>query len=209
MKIMTANDMYAYEQTIIEDIGVPTMVLMEAAAQAVVRQMVRRVTINDRILIIAGSGNNGGDAIAVGRILQLKNYQVTMLITSPTGHYSPENKAQQKIARGYACQLVDDYQAIDFTGFQIFVDGLFGIGLGRPITGAPLTIINTLNQLTAKRVYAIDIPSGISAASGEALGPCVLADETITFGFAKNGMDNPQLKKYFGAITVDDIGFFF
>lgn len=209
MKTVSAEEMYAYEKRIIEEIGVPAMVLMEAAARAIVAQMCKRVTIADRILVVAGSGNNGGDAIAAGRILTLNHYDVTILLVSPSGHYSQENKIQQQIAHGYHCRILTDLHAVNFADYNIFLDGLFGIGLDRPAEGDALTAISQINNAKQKYVYAIDVPSGISVASGQKTGACVIADETITFGFAKQGMANPELAIYFGDITVDNIGFFY
>lgn len=209
MQTVSAEEMYAYEQKIITDIGVPAIVLMEAAAQAIVAQMRKHVTKKDRILVVAGSGNNGGDAIAAGRILTLNHYDVTILLVSPSGQYSTENQIQQQIAHGYHCRIVTDYQAIDFAAYHVFLDGLFGIGLARPVAGDALAVISRINDVKERYVYAIDVPSGISAAGGQKLGACVIADETITFGFAKKGMNNPELASYFGAITIDNIGFFY
>ncbi|NRR74775.1 hypothetical protein HRD57_00355 [Tetragenococcus halophilus] len=75
------------------------------------------------------------------------------------------------------------------------------------VKGEPLKTIDKINAAEKARIYSIDAPSGISSIEGKVLGSCVIADETITFGFYKHGMEKEELKGYFGEITVDDIGF--
>jgi len=208
MEFLTAAQMYDYEQHIIEDKQVPSIVLMECAARAIVKQMKKTISLLDKVMIVAGGGNNGGDAIAVGRILHNEGFQVEILIVGNPQHYSEQNILQQKIAESYGTSIKTDLAKVDFTETTAFVEGLFGIGLSRPVQGTALKAIQKINDQHAARTFSIDVPSGISALTGEKIGDCVLADETITFGFYKHGMEKENLKKYFGTITVDDIGFF-
>ncbi len=209
MKVLTATEMYAYEQKVMQEKGVPNIVLMEAAARAVVKQMQKKIRQTDRILVVFATGNNGGDGLAVARILHNEGYQVTALVLGEREKASEQNKIQYKMAAGYGVSLVSEVAAVTFSKFTVIVDGIFGIGLSREVTGAPLDVIEKINAQQAARVYAIDVPSGISADKGQALGPCLKADETITFGFYKHGMEIAELQAYFGKITVADIGFFY
>lgn len=209
MKVLSADEMYSYEKSIMEEKGVPSIVLMESASRAVIRQMKMHITRDERVLVAAGGGNNGGDSIASGRILHNEGFKVDILIIGNPNHYSEQNRLQQDIAINYGLQLVTDYEKIDFSQYDVLVDGLFGIGLDRAIEGPAKEVVKQINEQSSARTYAIDVPSGISAVSGQAFEEAIQADETITFGFYKAGMEKVELKNYFGEITVDDIGFFF
>lgn len=209
MKTLTAEEMYHYEEKIMNEKGVPSIVLMECAARAIAAQMKQTITKKDQIVIVAGGGNNGGDGIAVGRILHNEGFPVEILVVGNPDHYSEQNQLQQKIAKGYGATIKTDLDEVDFTTATVIVDALFGIGLNRPVEGSPLKAIEKVNAAKQVRVYAIDAPSGISSVEGKALGTCVIANETITFGFYKHGMEKDELEDYFGDITVDDIGFFY
>ncbi len=209
MKTLTADEMYQYEEKVMNEKGVPSIVLMECASRAIVAQMKQRITKTDIIVIAAGGGNNGGDGIAVGRILHNEGFQVGILVVGNPDHYSEQNRLQQNIAKGYGTLIKTDLTEIDFTKATVIVDALFGIGLNRPVKGEALKVIEKINAAKQARTYAIDAPSGVSSVEGKALGNCVIADETITFGFYKHGMEKKELANYFGHITVDDIGFFY
>lgn len=201
--------MYHYEEKIMNEKGVPSIVLMECASRATITQMKQMITKADTIVIAAGGGNNGGDGVAVGRILHNEGFQVEILLVGNSEHYSKQNCLQQRIARAYGVVIKTDLTEMDFAKATVVVDALFGIGLNRPVEGKALQVIQKINAAKQARIYAIDAPSGISSVEGKALGNCVIADETITFGFYKYGMEKEELASCFGHITVDDIGFFY
>ncbi|MDN6292846.1 MAG: NAD(P)H-hydrate epimerase [Tetragenococcus halophilus] len=209
MKTLTADEMYQYENKVINEKGVASIVLMECASRATVVQMKQRITKKDTIVIAAGGGNNGGDGIAVGRILHNEGFQVEILLVGNPDHYSDQNRLQQKIAKEYGAMIKTDLAEVDFTKGTVIVDALFGIGLNRPVKGEALKVIEKINAVKQARTYAIDAPSGLSSVEGKVPGTCVIADETVTFGFYKYGMEKKELENYFGYITVDDIGFFY
>lgn len=208
MVIKTAEEMYRYEKHIMKDKHVPPLLLMEGAAHAVYRQMQRTLPTPKKILAIAGTGNNGADAIAVARLYLLHGTEAEVLLIGDPQHASMENQQQQAIFAGYGGIIHTDPARPDLSRYTAIIDGLFGIGLNRPIQGTAARVITALNQLATARIYAIDVPSGIATEKGVAFTPCVRADETITFGFYKHGMEDPALAQYFGNIIVDDIGFF-
>src|SRR5258706_6135740 len=130
------------------------------------------------VLVLAGPGNNGGDAKVVSRILQEKFFRVTLADTSSV----PPQK-----------------------NFNLVVDGLFGIGLARPIEGAYAKLIDFVNAQSCP-VLALDIPSGLSSDTGQVLGRAVRATHTITFIGMKPGLlmlDGPD---HCGEIVVADLG---
>ncbi|NRR74774.1 hypothetical protein HRD57_00350 [Tetragenococcus halophilus] len=132
MKTLTAEQMYHYEETIMNEKNVPSIVLMECASRAVVQQMKKIITKTDTIVIAAGGGNNGGDGIAVGRILHNEGFQVEIFVAGNPDHHSEQNRLQQKIAKAYQAVIKTDLSEVDFTNATVIVDALFGIGLNLP-----------------------------------------------------------------------------
>lgn len=189
----------------IDRVGIPSLVLMERAALAVADEVCRRVPTKARAWAVCGTGNNGADGIAVGRILKERGYQVTVILAGNLDHATPEHKRQQRIAGQLGvCMVTPD--ALPEEGCDIIIDALFGIGLAREITGAYKEL---LRRLAAERalVVAVDIPSGIHADTGAVMGTALPADATVTFGFLKNGLVLYPGKGYAGEVTVADIGF--
>ncbi len=191
------------DQYSIQQIGIPSMVLMERAALAVVQELERRESKEESILCICGTGNNGGDGIAVARILHQKGYKVACELVGDTGKCTKDNKVQQEIAKKLGVKFVNNGEEDEYT---VVVDALFGIGLTRIIEGEYKEHINGLNRLQ-KKIYAIDIPSGISTDSGQVMGCAIQATCTITFGYAKNGVLLYPGAEYAGELVIADIGF--
>lgn len=193
----------------IQDIGIPSMVLMEKAAMAMAGCIMAQSSPGvDRILAVCGTGNNGGDGVAASRILRESGYDVAVLIVGQIEKCSEEMECQMGIARRMSIPV---YQAASVTEeklqkYTIIIDAIFGIGLCRDITGIQRRWIEWINASSAK-VIAADIPSGIHAGTGAVLGTAVQADVTVTFGVNKRGIVlNPGMQ-YAGKVIVTDIGF--
>lgn len=186
-----------------EDIGVPSLVLMERAAMGLVAFMKEKINKKDPILVVCGPGNNGADGVAAGRILYLQGYHVAILLPFEEKNYSQEMKIQLNIALNLGISINN---SIDICEYIIIIDAIFGIGLSKPITGDLLDIINRINQGTHK-VFSVDIPSGISAGTGKVMNVAIKADYTITFGYMKQGLALYPGADFAGDITIADIGF--
>lgn len=191
------------DQYSIQEIGIPSMVLMERAALAVVQELERREGKKEAILCLCGVGNNGGDGIAVARMLHQKGYKVACELFGNPMKCTKDNKLQQEIAKKIGVKFVNNADEDEYT---VVVDALFGIGLTRNLEGEYKCRIDCLNHLQ-KKVYAIDIPSGISTDSGQVMGCALKATCTITFGYAKNGVLLYPGSEYAGELVVADIGF--
>jgi hydroxyethylthiazole kinase-like uncharacterized protein yjeF len=191
----------------IQDIGIPSMVLMENAARAVAAAIEQAVPGPGSVLALCGAGNNGGDGIAVARILAGRGWPGSVLLVGDPARCSADNLQQQQIARNMGVEFLSEGGTVNFDSYSVVVDALFGIGLDRPIQGKAARHIHALNDARKPYVCAVDIPSGLSADTGEVLGTCVLADATVTFGYPKKGMAVLQGKKWLGILTVADIGF--
>lgn len=143
-------------------------------------------------LILAGPGNNGGDAFVVARLLKGNGRTPRVLFAGDPARLPKDARQAHAdwLAAGGTCR--NDYPAGDI---GLVVDGLFGIGLTRPIEGIHAEWIESMNAGTTP-VLALDIPSGLNAATGQATGPTVRADRTITFIALKPGLltgDGPDL----------------
>lgn len=202
-KVVTSSQMKAIDSFTIEEIGIPSMVLMERAALRVVDVVKQHSNLGDKILAVCGTGNNGGDGIAVARILKCEGYEAAILLVGDESKASEQSKEQLKIARNLGISILNN---ININEYTIIVDGLLGIGLNKPVTGIYEEIINTINS-GKHLVFAIDIPSGLSADLARPLNIAVKADYTITFGYQKVGLTLYPGCEYAGEVVVADIGF--
>lgn len=200
--IVSAGEMKEYDRNTIQHFGVPSMVLMERAALAVVEEIEKRFVPGMRVLIAAGCGNNGGDGIAVGRILRQHGYEVDFCLIGNREKCSEETKAQCRIIEKYGCPLQDK---IGNREYDIIVDALFGIGLSRNLEGQFAKAVQEINGSNAF-VCSVDIPSGIHTDSGEIMGEAVRAHLTVTFAFKKLGHILYPGCGYCGETICRDIG---
>lgn len=182
--LVTASQMKRYDTNTIEKCHIPALVLMERSALVTVEEL-RRVCGNHpyRVLVVAGGGNNGGDGLAVGRILMLEGCHVTYVLLGDGKKCSPETARQADIVRAYQAQI---FSTIQDGEYDIVIDAIFGIGLSRQVEGAHRSAIEWINNSGAY-ICSVDIPSGIQADTGEVMECAVHADLTVTYGFYKVG----------------------
>lgn len=202
--IVTRREMKQYESNTINEIGIPVMVLMERAALAVVDYLLNSVQFSlSQIAVICGCGNNGGDGVAIARLLKEAGYAVTLFVVGDINLASNEMRQQLSIAAHY--QISITALPAHFDHYTTIIDALFGIGLTREITGQYADVIRLINQCTAN-VLAVDIPSGICADNGKILGIAVMAKTTVTFAYKKVGVLLYPASQFCGQIIVADIG---
>lgn len=185
--IINAKRIAQIDQKYIQDLRIPGLLLMEQAAISVCNEIFRDFPQPCNVLCIAGKGNNGGDALAVARILQTHGYRVRLGILSEDLPADANSNLQYFLHTGQSVLLSaeDNIAAFFAQPAQILVDGLFGSGLTREPAGLYREIIRRINAHTAFR-YSIDLPSGVFADSGQAAF-AVQADKTITFSYPKPG----------------------
>lgn len=201
--VVNATQMKAIDDYSIEKIGIPSLVLMEKAAMAVVDAMLKTIVKTDKILAVCGAGNNGGDGIAAARILFHLGYHVDVLFVGDEEKSTKQTKVQLNIGRNIGLNI---FNQLEISEYNIIIDAIFGIGLSKDIIDEYAFIINKINHFQNK-VYSIDIPSGVRADDGKVLNTAIKADETITFGLLKLGHLLYPGSEYVGSITVMDIGF--
>lgn len=206
--IVTSEEMKEYDNNTIEKIGVPALVLMERAALALRDKILEWISYEGRsekkILIATGTGNNGADGLALARLLSEKGLKVSILECGQEKKATESYGQQKEILRYYPVTYLEDLSDLK-DEYDVVVDGIFGVGLTREITGNAAEIITILNGFKGKKI-AIDIPSGVHGTTGEIMGTAFLAEETVTFGFAKRGLCLYPGASKAGKITVADIG---
>lgn len=192
----------------IEEVGIPGGVLMERAALCVAETV--RTDYSDRctICVVYGPGNNGGDGIAVARIMSLWGYRCVIVPAADELHMSPLEIMEYEAAIRCGVREAGRDELATVLGARdcVCVDAIFGIGLERAITGQFADTVRVINASGAT-VYSVDTPSGISA-DGRAAGlDIVHADVTITFGYAKHGLIMYPGAEYAGKVVTADAGF--
>ncbi len=194
----------------VEEFGIPILVLMENAGRAVA-EAVKAERSSGRIALVCGPGNNGGDGLVAARHLHNAGLHVMVLLAAQRGKFSAAAATQlaivdamklpvEEITAGHA-ELRD--WIVDGTLSDLLVDALFGTGLSRPVDGLAREIIEALHK-SGRKIFSVDIPSGIDCDTGLPLGVAVKAAETISFCGMKKGFTAAHA--HTGKVTVADIG---
>ncbi len=184
--LVTGGQMKQVDRYTIENIGIPSLVLMERAALAVAEEVMKHGQKTDRIWVLCGNGNNGADGVAAARMLHLKGYKVFALLVAGKEKGSSEYLTQVSIAEHTGVNLAGFSDLIPGT-CDILIDALFGVGLDREILGRYREILETIRRCQPKFTVAVDIPSGIHSDTGQIMGIALKADITVTFGYEKLG----------------------
>ena len=201
--LVNSREMRQCDNNTSEVLKVPSLILMEQAALTACEEIEKLVNKKEPILIVCGTGNNGGDGFAVGRLLYLKGYKVDLVLIGDEKKATEQNKKQREILNAYGISVLKEIPV--HRRYQMVVDGIFGVGLTRRIEGSYKTIIETMNELTGLKV-ALDIPSGVSADDGAVFGVAFRADVTITFAFDKVGLHLWPGNESVGKIIIKEIG---
>ncbi len=191
MKILKSKEIANVDKLTIEDTKIPSLALMESAGRSVVEVILKNYANIDNICVIAGSGNNGGDAIVVARYLAKLGKNVKLFILSESKeNLSEDNRRNLEIYEKFNFK----YNFLNSENFEflresikdceLIVDGIFGTGFKPPVKGYRENIIKIINE-SKKPIISIDLPSGIDADSGDIKGTCIKAETTVTFGYLK------------------------
>lgn len=207
-KILSAAEMRACDNRTIEYYKVPSLVLMERAALAVSHESMRYTDDSESVGIICGPGNNGGDGVAVARILQTKGMHVKVMVLGNPDKFSKQLKQEIETAKLYDVCFITEEQIKEFDDCSILVDAMFGIGLTRGLNGSFEQAAKYINS-SGKFIVAVDIPSGYDTDSGKLLGETgVIANKTVTFAYEKKGLYLGECKAAAGQIIVADVGIY-
>ena len=203
--VVTGEEMASFDRNTIEHFQVPALILMEQAALSVVEEIMTLFPDKkESILVLAGSGNNGGDAMAVARLLAQREYSVTLFYASshPVEKLGEVPLLQYRMLEKMQVEIVTQLPERAYT---VIVDGIFGVGLSRPVTGKTGELLKEVSSRQAYRI-AIDVPSGVDSNTGKVKGSCFRADCTVTFSFLKLGLCLYPGADYAGHVRVKRIG---
>ena len=200
--IVTAAEMKRADAYTMETIGVPSMVLMERAALKIAEKLKTEGFSLNRVLVVCGVGNNGGDGMAVARLLFLEGVDVTVCLVGSREKASVQAAQQLKILQFYGVPMTED---LADRGYTTVVDALFGVGLSREVGGVYADAVAAINAMRG-RILAVDIASGIHSDTGCVMGCAVRADVSVAFAFAKAGQLLYPGADYTGKLIVADIG---
>ncbi|MFL6198090.1 MAG: NAD(P)H-hydrate dehydratase [Thermoanaerobaculia bacterium] len=212
MRILSAEAMREVDRCAIEELGIPSLVLMENAAIGVADAIGEVYEEAESAAIFCGPGNNGGDGLAIARHLAVRGYDVQVFLVAGARGMRGDAEVQLGICRrqGLAIQEVADEDGVvealeEAREADLIVDALFGTGLSKPLEGMLADLVQGLNDLPLPRV-AVDLPSGLNGSKAEPLGPHVEADLTVTFAAPKIAHVFPPASDSVGELVVTDLG---
>lgn len=182
--VLTAAEMKNSDSAAINEYGITSLVLMERAALQTAQTIIDRYGTDIYVGIMAGSGNNGGDGIAIARILREHGIRAEINMIGELSKLSPETKVQLEIVGKLDIPI---HYGVEHTLYDVIVDAIFGIGLTRDVSGKFRTAVEAINASKAA-VVSVDIPSGVNTDDGSIMGCAVKADITVTFAYRKLGI---------------------
>jgi hydroxyethylthiazole kinase-like uncharacterized protein yjeF len=212
MRILSSSQMRNIDRRATERFGIPSIVLMENAALAVVDAIETHYPDADRVAIVCGPGANGGDGFAVARHLDNRGVVPVILIVGDRATYSGDSLTNLTICERLGLPI---YEIRDSGGVSdalvhasdadVIVDAIFGTGLNRAPEGVHAETIRAIAELRIP-VVAVDLPSGANASSTEPFDPCIQAEYTVTFAAPKLCHVFEPAVSYCGEVIVADIG---
>jgi len=205
---LTRQQVREIDRRSIEEFHIPGIVLMENAARAAVDVACDMLDDNcvGEVLILCGGGNNGGDGLAVARLLHNRGADVSLALTIDPAKYKGDALINWQIVSAMQIPWEPaNPQKIAGTPALLIVDAIFGTGLSDQPRD-PFPAIATAVEQSGVPVLAIDLPSGMDCDTGKPLGACIRATRTITFVAEKVGFAEPGARAYTGDVTVGSIG---
>ena len=211
MKILTCTQQKEADAYTIANNNILSINLMEKAASLIANEICKRWDQSHRIVVFAGAGNNGGDAVAVARMLFTKNYNVEVYLFNIKGTISED--CMTNIKRLQECGFTAYHEISNsFDPFQLFeedvvIDGLFGSGLNKPLSGGFASVVQYINASSAQ-VVSIDIPSGLMGEdnSNNSRQNIIHADLTLSIQLPKLSFLFPENEDIVGEWKLLDIG---
>lgn len=212
MKLLSAAQMRQLDRQAIEEVGIPSIVLMENAGRTTYQILCREFPdLAGPVVIVAGRGNNGGDGFVVARYLAHQGRSVIVLLLAEKTRVSGDARINLEILEQIGVPVVEvttetalRSQLEPLIRAALIVDAIFGTGLNAEVRGLYRQVIEVLNDLPGP-VLAVDFPSGLCADTGQPLGTAVHAAVTVTYGWPKLGQILPPGREYVGRLWQVDI----
>ncbi len=214
MRILNASQMRDADRRTIEEIGIPSLVLMENAGRQVVAALEARFDdLDDRhVAVLAGRGNNGGDGFVVARTLLGRGVDVSVFVVGSLADMKGDARVNLEVLGRLGLSVVEigdeqqwELHSSEVSSSDLIIDAIFGTGLNTPIRGTLETIVADINEMGIP-IVSIDLPSGMSADSHQLIGDCVQASLTVTLGAPKLALVLPPAATRAGELIIADIG---
>lgn len=191
MLLATTKEARRLDRIAMDEYGIPEAVLMENAGSSVVRLVKESVVWKDaHVVVVCGTGNNGGDGFVIARYAQEEGAQVTVLIMGHEDHMSDASRMYRHVLEKMSVCVIPISTAKEAKLYleeaDIMVDALIGTGLRSAVKGEKEKLILEMNAADALRV-SVDVPSGLMCDTGETVGAAVMADVTVALGSIKRG----------------------
>lgn len=209
MKIFTADQIRKADAYTIAHEPVTSLKLMERAAEACTRWLLDHFQNRMTYHIFCGTGNNGGDGLAIARLLAQEGFKVNVFLQHNTANRSEDcavNMQRVKETLGIAIYTWEEFSSFSFSPDSVIIDALYGTGLNRPLEGQVKEVIAELNRLSFPKI-SVDIPSGLHPDQHlEDAGEIFKADFTLSFQFWKRTFLHPETGIFTGKVEILDIG---
>lgn len=209
MRIADSATMHLLDERCQTDYGIPGILLMEGAARALLKHLNLEKTY---FVVVCGPGNNGGDGLALARLLKALGKEVDVFSLRPPLSYPREAGVYGEILvkAGISHQVLSPEESLwsfseALKDADVLVDALWGTGLTRPLPDFVQKIIRLMNDFSPK-IIAVDVPSGLQADTGKPLPEAVHAAKTVTFECLKTGFFQEEAQRYLGQVVVEPIG---
>jgi ADP-dependent NAD(P)H-hydrate dehydratase / NAD(P)H-hydrate epimerase len=214
MRVLNSAQMREADRRTIEEIGIPSLVLMENAGRQVVAaiEAVHSDLLQRQVAVLCGRGNNGGDGFVVARTLVQRGVEVSVFLIGRVGDVRGDARTNLEILGRLGLTIVEiaDSQAwelhfSEISDCALIIDAIFGTGLNAPLSGLLETVVADVNA-SGIPIVAVDVPSGLSADSHEPIGDSIEAGMTVTLGAPKLALVLPPAENRAGDIVIADIG---
>ncbi len=205
MKLAFSQEMQSVDRLATAQFNLTPEVLMETAGQAAaecIHEKFPSELSKGKILVLVGPGNNGADSLVVARHLHVLGYTNIDMFFAVGESANRLFQLQLERVRALNIPFVDRLE----DKYAVVIDGIFGIGLNKPVEGGLKTIIDTVNSWESFR-YSLDVPSGLNVDTGHPMGTAIRANVTITFGLGKPGFYIQEGPSYTGQLIIKNIGF--
>ena len=203
-KTYTGTACKQLDRIAIEQYGYSGLQLMTTAGEAAFQHIKTYYPTTRSLLILCGSGNNGGDGYVVGSCALEAAWDVTIIATEPPK--TPDAKTVAQHYKSLGGQIIDAPNLSSLnTKPDLIIDALLGVGLTGAPRGAYAKLIEFANQQAAP-IVALDVPSGLDADTGQAFSPCIQAEHTITFIAQKLGLVTGSGVACAGVVDVETLG---
>jgi len=212
--VLNSAQMREADRRTIDDIGIPSLVLMENAGRQAVAAMEAMYgdLLERQVAVLCGRGNNGGDGFVVARTLAQRGVDVSVFVMGRVADVRGDARINLEILGRLSLPVIEvaDSQAWELhfsevSDCTLIVDAIFGTGLNAPISGFIESIVTDVNA-SGIPVVAIDLPSGLSADSSVPIGPSIEAGMTVTLAAPKLPLVLPPAENHAGDIVIADIG---